>query len=115
MNESRVEQAIIGIAVLLTVTFMVFGVMLSVNCFDEGWMVCGIMGLLGVLGGAGVLAGLYISRRSPTFGGTLTVCGALPMAAMMWWSVFVPILSVLVAAFAVVRAQRFASTRDALA
>ena len=58
---------------------------------------------------------LYISRRSPLLGGILAVCGSLPMGAMMWWSVVVPVLSVVVAAFAVARAGRFAGARNVLA
>lgn len=64
----------------------------------------GLVGALGILGGALIWAAARIAPRSPRVAYALLLGGALPFAAATWWSVITPVVAVVTVAvgFAVI-------------
>lgn len=58
-----------------------------------GAQVGGVAGLLGIGGGLLIGAALVLRKRSRLLGGILLTAGALPFAALTWWSAIVPALA----------------------
>jgi len=58
-----------------------------------GVIVGGLSGLAGIAGGVLIGAALVLRERSRWIAVVLLVAGALPFAALLWWSVIVPILA----------------------
>jgi hypothetical protein len=55
----------------------------------------GLAGLLGVLGGLLIWVGMASASRAPRAAYVLLVLGALPFAAITWWSAITPLIAVL--------------------
>ena len=67
-----------------------------------------VAGTILVLAGPMTLAGLWWGvRQSQSRGCTLMVIGVVPVALCCWWTIFIPVLSLLVAVFGVRRAVVF--------
>jgi hypothetical protein len=59
----------------------------------------GLAGVLGVLGGAAILAAIVLASRIPARAKPLVLLAAvLPFAALTWWSIVTPLLAILVVA-----------------
>jgi hypothetical protein len=104
----------IGVAVTLGLVFLYFALLMAWMGLRGGWVAEGLVSLLGAAGAALYLTGLAVSRRSPQLGGALAMIGAVPMAVTLWWSLFMPILALLLGAFGLHRARRLAATQRAL-
>ena len=59
-----------------------------------------------------LVAGLSAIKRSPRLAGGLMVASALAATSMTWWSIFVPIVAILVAAWGIRRARSLAMQRE---
>ena len=98
---------VMGIASLVfSVTGAIFGDMSAADKL--------VWGLVLGVGGIMILVGLRQCSRTPPLGGALIVLGAVALGVMMWWSLFVPVLAVLLAAYGVTRARQFARERSAV-
>ena len=59
----------------------------------------GLAGLLGVVGGAAILAAIALASRIPARARPLVLlAAALPLAALTWWSIVTPLLAILLVA-----------------
>jgi hypothetical protein len=62
-----------------------------------------------VLSGALILAGFLVTEQRPVLGAVMLVIGAVGGAALMWWFFFIPpLIALVVAAFGLNRARKFA-------
>jgi hypothetical protein len=58
-----------------------------------GTIVGGTAGVAGIIGGVLIVLALVFRGRARWIAGVLLLLGALPFAALLWWSVIVPILA----------------------
>ena len=111
---SVVEKGLLGLAVLLGLLYLSMAVGAGVDDAESnsiGYRVA--WGSVSFLSGSAVLAGLWLTTRTPRLGGTLVVLGAFSPIWLLLWTWFIPIVAVVVAAYGVVRARRFARQRPA--
>ena len=118
MRRLVTQRNLTGLAVAASLFFVVIATMLVVNSISEGWLDGygdAAMAITAMASPIIVLAGLYLSRRSPVLGGTLVVAGAIPMGAIYFW--FPPFwaLGLAVAVIGAARARRFAKRGPAAA
>ena len=72
----------------------------------------GVLGsLIGFIPAALIAAGLWLQRRAPVRGGILVLVAAVPVAVGMYWTVFGPLLALLLLIFWILRARRLAHER----
>ena len=74
-----------------------------------------VWAIVGLSADAMILAGLWANGRSPLLGGILVLAGALPLAFILVWTIFLPVVWVLLAMFTAVRVIRSARERDRIA
>jgi len=115
MQLSISQKSIVGIFILLGLATIIFGVMLSINGIDQGWLFHNpgetFEGLLLIAFTAGPLvafAGVYAVRRAVSEGrstnraraiivvGTLCIAG---LGAWMYWTLVGPIIAVGIVAY----------------
>ena len=113
MNSSRAAKVFLGVAVVLTVMFLLFGAG-TVGASDEGgWF--DAWQLVRIVAPVVTLAGLYLGgHRAPLAGGALVLLGAVLMALSFYWFPPFWVAAVVVALIGITRAQRFDRTRSAL-
>ena len=117
MRRPLINKIATAFAVIATLVFEFFAVMVLVSGIRDGWINGPLdMGWIAVALFSPVIAlyGLYLSWRWPFLGGALAVGAAVPMGAMFYW--FPPFwgLALIVAAIAVTRARRFARVSPAV-
>ncbi len=66
--------------------------------------------LIGFIPAALIAAGLWLQRWAPVRGGILVLVAAVPVAVGMYWTVFGPVLALLLVLFWILRTRRL--TRD---
>ena len=117
VSGSVTQKGFMGVAALMAAFTIIVGVLVSLGMGESHVAGHGVprfvWGVVGLSAGAMILAGLWASKRSPLLGGILVVVGAVPLASILVWTIFLPVLWLLLAMFVVVRALRFA--RDAYA
>ena len=87
----------------------------SLDWEAEAWEVM-LLSVVPFTAAAMVLLGLFISKRSPWLGASLVAIGAVAMAVLYFWLFFILVpLTIVVIAFAVLRARGFARERDRIA
>ena len=106
MNASKRQKILTTAAVLLTIFFLASGAAIIGTGTAEGWFEWYEVYVL--VGPSIVLAGLYLSRRSPVMGGVFVVSGASLMGATYYWFPPYWALAFAVAAIGVIRVRRFA-------
>ena len=117
-NESRGQMAFMRIATLMAAFTVLVGALVSLGMGERH--VSGhdvprfVWGIAGLSAGTIILAGLSVMRRSPMLGGILVVAGAFPLAAILVWTILLPLLWVLLAMFVFIRALSFVWKRNAL-
>ena len=119
MNESVGQKASIVVAALMAALTAVLFVLVSLGMGESH--VSGhdvprfVWGIVGLSTGATILVGLWVSKRSALLGGILVGVGAFPLAAILVWTIFLPVLWLLLATFVVVKAMRFTRKRKFVA
>lgn len=102
MNTSMTQKGYLGVAVLLAVLYIAVGVSAF---FGEGREKdvrdYGRLGasMIGFIPAGIIVVGLWIKRRSPMLGGILVLVGAVPLAIAMFWTIFMPVLALLMVVF----------------
>jgi hypothetical protein len=122
MNGSIAQKGLLGLTVLLAALYIAGGVGFTVGYVSgsldwevEAWEVM-LLGVVPFAAAAMVVGGLLIGKRSPWLGASLVAIGAVAMAALYFWLFFILVpLTIVVIAFAVFRARRFARERDRIA
>ncbi len=122
MNGSIAQKGLLGLTVLLAALYIAGGVGFTVGYVSgsldwevEAWEVM-LLGVVPFAAAAMVVGGLLIGKRSPWLGTSLVAIGAVAMAALYFWLFFILVpLTIVVIAFAVFRARRFARERDRIA
>ena len=118
MNRSLAQKGFLGVALLLTAFYVFLGVSNAVinqeptfvERFGAFWG--GVLGsLIGFIPAALIAAGLWLQRRAPVRGGILVLVAAVPVAVGMYWTVFAPMLALLLLIFWVSRMRRLARER----
>ena len=115
VDESRGQMTFMGIAGLMAALTVILFVSVSLGMFENhvsgrevprfAW------GIVGILAGALILVGLAVGRRFTLLGDAFVIVGAFPLAAILVWTIFLPVLWLLLAMFLVVRALRFTTSR----
>ena len=117
MNRSLVQRGFLSVALLLTAFYLFLGVSNAlinqepafVERFGDFWG--GVFGsLIGFIPAALITAGLWLQKRFPVRGGILVLVAAVPVAVGMYWTVFGPLLVLLLVIFWISRMRRL--TRD---
>ena len=106
MNPSRAQKGFVGIALLMVALYVALGISNAVinqeptfvDRFGEFWG--GVLGsLIGFIPAALIVTGLWQLRRSPVLGGALVLIGAVPVALAFYWTIFGPVLALLLVIF----------------
>jgi len=101
------------VAVTLTLFFLGTGIAFIIDSVLKDYGIDDItFSAVGAFGAIMALVGLCITRQSPLLGGTLAVIGPIPMSLIAWWSIFMPVLALLLAVFGFIRAQRLAKQQE---
>ncbi len=122
MSATVLQKGLLGLTVLLAALYIAGGVGFTVGYVSgsldweaEAWEVM-LLGVVPFAAAALVVVGLLIGKRSPWLGTSLVAIGAVAMAALYFWLFFILVpLTIVVIAFAVFRARRFARERDRIA
>ena len=118
MNRSLAQKGFLVVALLLTAFYLFLGVSNAlinqeptfVERFGAFWG--GVLGsLIGFIPAALIAAGLWLQRRAPVRGGILVLVAAVPVAVGMYWTVFGPLLALLLVVFWISRTRRLARER----
>lgn len=110
MKSVFTQKGLTAFAVLAALTFEVFATLMIGQSIGEGWIdgpLDLVLTITAVVSPVIVLAGLYLTRRSPLMGGALAVGGAVPMAGVFFWFPPFWVLAGAVAAIGFFRARRF--------
>ncbi len=117
MNESPTTRALVllGTAVAAFPIVIGFLVLVGLNG-DLNSAERIIFGLLQMVVGSAIVAGLLVSARRPVLGISLVGAGAIAVSAIWYWAVVITIpVGIALAAIAYFRARRFAGERDRIA
>ena len=116
------QKVLLGLTVLMAGIYIAGGLSFIVGYvsgsmdWEPSVLEAMIFGAIPIAAGPMVLSGLYMIKRSPRLGPGLVAIGAVAVTATWFWMffIFAPI-SIIVIAFAIVRARRFSQERDRIA
>ena len=117
MKSSVIGKGLLVFAVLATLVFEVFSTMMVVHMIGEGWidgLVDFVMITAALVSPIIVLAGLYLTRRSPVLGGALVIGGVITMGGIFIWFPPFWVLAGAVAVIGFFRARRLNTARIAV-
>ncbi|PZC44742.1 MAG: hypothetical protein C1O27_002641 [Chloroflexi bacterium] len=110
MNEPQLRAAFVGIAGLFAALTAIVGGSVALGLFEShvsGYEVPrALWGITGGSVGATILVGLSTGRRLPALGDPVVAIAALPLAAIMIWTIVLPVLWVLLVMLMLMKALR---------
>lgn len=119
MRVTIIQNGLIALTVLLAGAYIAGGlsVMIGDASGSTDWepsvLEVVFLGAIPIAAGPMILWGLYISKRSQRLGPGLVAVGAVVVTgAWFWLAIFLVPVSIVVIAFAVFRARKFASGRN---
>lgn len=114
MSTSVAQKTFMGIAGAMAGFYLVVGVLVSLGMGNPGDIPRFLWAVIGLCPGAIILVGFWTDRRSPLLGSILVMVGAIPLAVIFWWSLFLPLFAGSLVILGVGRAIGSASGRKAL-
>ena len=107
------ERWLVGLVVLFAGFTIVFGTSIFIRFVGDGVLAVLLFGLAPIAASILLLVGFAITERTPWKGAGLLTIGAVTIPIVHFWMfpIYVPI-AVVIIAFGILRARRFARERD---
>ena len=112
MTKDAAQSTFVGIALLLAGIYLLAGASISLGAGNNGDIPRYVWAIMGSYPGAMILAGLWMDKRAPVVGSILVLVGAVPLAVLFWWTMFLPVLAVVLVACSAAKFISHAGVRE---